>query len=271
MMLLRWNNAASKKMVRSLTIGMTIALTGVMLVNFMGSFLDHRPIEELSYYAVGGFFAALLFLALLAGITRVSYNIRTKAEMANYMLLPATKTEKLVAALLTQIIATACVFIFALILADAMQVIFSLLFTKTVTGSLVVATANSCWAAVENWLQIHGKDLLSTFTSLNMFLNLCAACLLFGCFFRRHQTIWAVAIIVGTPIVLSFALGIVMSFVFFSDSDVDALEGFFDNLSADALIVMYNIVVLAATLFMLWLSNRIYSRTQLMTNRFFNW
>ena len=201
---------------------------------------------------------AILFLLYASGVL---FTTKTRNEFANFMMLPATHAEKFCANIIYQTVIRFVCMIAAIMLADVVQAVISLITTHA-AYSLTLATVNVIFRSMTGteWVEgITGALLIhSTF-------------ILGGCFFRKRQTLFTILAWILIPLSVTFIVGFVgygvvsLADEFNYSITVEIIPGW--EKYAD---IAGYVIMVAWTVLNYWLSYRIFRRLQYINNRFIN-
>lgn len=201
---------------------------------------------------------AILFLLYASGVL---FTTKTRNEFANFMMLPATHAEKFCANIIYQTVIRFVCMIAAIMLADVVQAVISLITTHD-AYSLTLATANVLY---KNMTGLEGLHNIAGALSLH------STFILGGCFFRKRQMLFTLLAWIGIPLLIAIVVGL-MGYGVVSLADelnysitVEIIPEW--EKYADIAVTVINVAW--ATL-CYWLSYRIFRRLQYINNRFFN-
>ena len=203
----------------------------------------------------------MIAVLFILNASNILFTIRTRNEFVNFMMLPATHTEKFCSNFIFQTVIRFVCMIASIMLADALQAVISLIMTHD-AYSLTLATANVLYDTL-----IEGEGVKEIIKIL--FVH--STFILGGCFFRKRQALFTILAWILIP--LSVSVVVVLAcwgIVALADEcnysiTIEMLpewEKYVD-------IAGYTITV-AWSMLNYWMSYRIFRRLQFINNRFFN-
>lgn len=259
MKVLQWNILSNKREIRRSLTGMMTAFCIITAVYNITAWSVHTvqysdTTQAARLCLVGTGFAMLLWAS------QVCFNMATKTTFINYAMLPATNVEKYVANVLYQTVCRIAIVIAALIATDALQAIISLAMAGE-ANSLTMATMRDLGniADINNFAGGYATALFvhSTFV-------------LGATFFRRRQFLHTCLMWVALPFTLSLLFvsvaGLITQLYDSSQYDISLTLWFSPETYEELTIVG----VVAAACLCYWLSYRLFRRSQIINNKFFN-
>ena len=202
------------------------------------------------------FGAAIIYLLL--GASQVLYNMKTKSAFVSYAMLPATKGQKFLANIIYQTLVRLAIIIVALLMADALQIIVSLVRLGNF-GSLCAETCRILFG--------NGYELL---LSVLIMLLLHSTFTFGGCFFRKHPLLLTMLAWIIAPMALGLICGLLVNLANY----IAETAGYTVTLEwtpgkvASGWIVSAIVVAISAAFY--WMAYRSFCRLQVINNRFRN-
>lgn len=256
---LQWNIIGNKREIRRSFTGMVTAYCIITAANCLSAWCDSiapysNTLTSAKLCLVGTGFAMLFWAS------QVCFNMATKTTFINYAMLPATNAEKYVANVIYQTLCRIVIAMAAIIAADALQAIVSLLMAGD-ANSLTLCVMTSFKAIVQ-------ADGIYSLAMLAIFAH--STFVLGGTFFRRRQFLLTCLMWVAVPFITStlffLAAGVLHSLYDFSEYDI-SLTLWFSTETYDTILTLLQG---AATCLCYWLSYRLFRRSQVINNKFFN-
>lgn len=274
---LRWDLLSNKKTMIRYTVGMTFGLSLFylcMLVNIPRQM--HMGYDADGFYfdmATVTFGLACVFMALAP--TGMFEQMKTKLQRVAFLMLPASNVEKWVVRFLTVTLGAACMVAVAIVTADLIRFVFALFLTPGHYDSVIRHI----------WMEGFGTDgssvtINSTLMSVmagNVFLASWALLnhsfyTLGGALFRRH----ALLLTIASQFVIGFGLllaGAKAAFRYFENAANEGMNVNVDVVTdTEALTFVYVVsgVFVALSLLFYWLSYKVFTRMQVINNKWLN-
>lgn len=117
---INWNLTGAKRALRRETAGLIVAPSCIIIANCAAYWINKQPVDEGLHIAASITWFALFFLGANWG-ARFCFNMNTKQNALNYMMLPATNGEKYLANMFMQTIVRMVETAIAIIMADLIQ------------------------------------------------------------------------------------------------------------------------------------------------------
>lgn len=268
-MVLRWDILTNWQRHLGATAGLAIGLSiyCVLRLFSMRYWLNSTEVELASHQyqvSVCMFFSVIAFIAFYALASCIFNNMKTKLQRESFLMLPACNLEKFVARLLMMSIGVLVQLFAAVILADVIQFIFSFIITPDFHISIT-------WAVLSHIIStIHpfDNDWLKWITLYSFILFSHSFATLGGTFYRKLPVLLTAC----TGILLSMILGYIINklgeagvFDFFSHIN------FSNGSTADYCITITAFFVfLALAAFNYWASYKLFTRMQVICNKWIN-
>ena len=276
-MVLRWDLLTNRKSyfysIAGLAIGI-IMLSISMLYTFPHS---HYIVggDLGNYYEDGmtGFLATILIAFFFVSACNIFSNTKTKLQRESFMMLPANNLEKYAARFLMMSVGSILIMAIATLIADFVQFILSFFMTPGYHASIIGSSLRQIYEAATNtgdnpicilaWQYKIDAAILG-WSFLTMIYSFC---LLGGTFFRKQ------------PIILTAVSGIIIFMIIgYCGSELEEWGAFdfFKHLNYDnpgtslCIAIFWSVVFLALAAFSLWASYKLFTRMQVICNKWIN-
>ena len=276
-MVLRWDLLTNWKSyfysIAGLAIGI-IMLSISMLYTFPHS---HYIVErDLNYYyecRMTGFLAAIFILYIFISACNIFSNMKTKLQRESFMMLPANNLEKYAARFLMMSIGSIIMMLIATLIADFVQFVLSFFMTPGYHASIIGSSLSQIYKAATDagnnpisilaWQYKIDAAILG-WSFLTMIYSFC---LLGGTFFRKQ------------PIILTAVSGIIIFMIIgYCGSELEEWGAFdfFKHLNYDnpgtslCMAIFWSVIFLALAASSLWASYKIFTRMQVICNKWIN-
>ena len=276
-MVLRWDLLTNRKSyfysIAGLAIGI-IMLSISMLYTFPHS---HYIVggDLGNYYEDGmtGFLATILIAFFFVSACNIFSNTKTKLQRESFMMLPANNLEKYAARFLMMSVGSILIMVIATLIADFVQFILSFFMTPGYHASIIGSSLRQIYEAATNtgdnpicilaWQYKIDAAILG-WSFLTMIYSFC---LLGGTFFRKQ------------PIILTAVSGIIIFMIIgYCGSELEEWGAFdffkhlnYDNPSTSlCMAIFWSVIFLALAAGSLWASYKIFTRMQVICNKWIN-
>ena len=276
-MVLRWDLLTNWKSyfysIAGLAIGI-IMLSISMLYSFPHS---HFIVEgDLGNYYEGNmtvFLAAIVILFFFISPCNIFSNMKTKLQRENFMMLPANNLEKYAARFLMMSVGSILMMLIATLIADFVQFVLSFFMTPGYHASIIGSALSQIYKAATNT----GDNLIcilagqykidAAILGWSFLTMIYSFCLLGGTFFRKQ------------PIILTAVSGIIIFMIIgYCGSELEEWGAFdffkhfnYDNPGTSLCIaIFWSVVFLALAAFSLWASYKLFTRMQVICNKWIN-
>ena len=276
-MVLRWDLLTNWKSyfysIAGLAIGI-IMLSISMLYSFPHS---HFIVEgDLGNYYEGnmtGFLAAIVILFFFISPCNIFSNMKTKLQRENFMMLPANNLEKYAARFLMMSVGSILMMLIATLIADFVQFVLSFFMTPGYHASIIGSSLSQIYKAATNTGDnpiciLAGQYKIDAAILGWSFLTMIYSfCLLGGTFFHKQ------------PIILTAVSGIIIFMIIgYCGSELEEWGAFdffkhfnYDNPGTSLCIaIFWSVVFLALAAFSLWASYKLFTRMQVICNKWIN-
>ena len=272
-MVLRWDLLTNWKSyfysIAGLAIGI-IMLSISMLYSFPHSYFIVE--RDLNYYyecRMTGFLAAIFILFIFISACNIFSNMKTKLQRESFMMLPANNLEKYAARFLMMRIGSIIMMLIATLIADFVQFVLSFFMTPGYHASIIGSSLSQIYKAATDagnnlaWQYKIDAAILG-WSFLTMIYSFC---LLGGTFFRKQ------------PIILTAVSGIIIFMIIgYCGSELEEWGAFdfFKHLNYDnpgtslCMAIFWSVIFLALAASSLWASYKIFTRMQVICNKWIN-
>ena len=284
-MVLRWDLLTNWKSyfysIAGLAIGI-IMLSISMLYSFPHSyFIVERVLDYYYECRMTGFLSAIFILLFFVSASNIFGNMKTKLQRESFMMLPANNLEKYAARFLMMSVGSILIMVIATLIADFVQFILSFFMTPGYHASIIGSSLRQIYEAATNtgnnpncifarnpiyilvW-QYKIDEALLGWSFLTMIYSFT---LLGGTFFRKQ------------PIILTAVSGIIIFMIIgYCGSELEDWGAFdffkhldYDNPSTSlCMAIFWSVIFLALAAGSLWASYKLFTRMQVICNKWIN-
>ena len=276
-MVLRWDLLTNWKGYFYRTAGLAIGII-LLSISMLYSFPHSYFIVErdLNYYyecRMTGFLAAIFILFIFISACNIFSNMKTKLQRESFMMLPANNLEKYAARFLMMSIGSIIMMLIATLIADFVQFVLSFFMTPGYHASIIGSSLSQIYKAATDagnnpisilaWQYKIDAAILG-WSFLTMIYSFC---LLGGTFFRKQ------------PIILTAVSGIIIFMIIgYCGSELEEWGAFdfFKHLNYDnpgtslCMAIFWSVIFLALAASSLWASYKIFTRMQVICNKWIN-
>lgn len=276
-MVLRWDLLTNWKSyfysIAGLAIGI-IMLSISMLYTFP---LSHYIVggDLGNYYedSMTGFLATILIAFFFVSACNIFSNTKTKLQRENFLMLPANNLEKYAARFLMMSVGSILIMVIATLIGDFVQFTLSFFMTPGYHASIIGSSLRQIYEAATNTGDnpiciLAGQYKIDAAILGWSFLTMIYSfCLLGGTFFRKQ------------PIILTAVSGIIIFMIIgYCGSELEEWGAFdffkhfnYDNPGTSLCIaIFWSVVFLALAAFSLWASYKLFTRMQVICNKWIN-
>ena len=277
-MVLRWDLLTNWKSyfysMAGLAIG--IIMTSIsMLYNFPHSRVIGAGGDLSDYYrcSIVGFLAALFMLFIFISACNIFSNMKTKLQRESFLILPANNLEKYAARFLMMSVGSILIMVIAMLIGDFVQFILSFFMTPGYHASIIGSSLRQIYEAATD----AGNDPISVLAwqckadaalvGWSFLIMIYSFTLLGGTFFRKQ------------PIILTAVSGIIIFMIIgYCGSKLEEWGAFdfythlnYDNPGTSLCIaIFWSVVFLALAAVSLWASYKLFTRMQVICNKWIN-
>lgn len=281
--LLKWEMMTGRKDYMRFAIGIALTLTFLFCATIISLYFDDvngYPEDVMLGFKKGiamklSVFAWTVYLfAIFLGASFVFKNVATKQQRIAFFSLPASNLEKFLVRLLHVMIGYPLCFLVALAFADIMQLFLSFILLKGPDYSVVVESVTTLFTPIYNdingeiikgcLLFPNGFTLVGITESLSYFTFLAfnyAFWIFCGTLFRRNAWLLTLA----SQVVIGFVVIMILRVLCFP-----SVDNSLDESSALALAYLCIAIAWVVIALMYWGSYRLFSRMQVINNKWLN-
>ena len=277
-MVLRWDLLTNWKSyfysIAGLAIGI-IMLSISMLYSFPHSyFIVERALNYYYECRMTGFLAAIFILFIFISACNIFSNMKTKLQRESFMMLPANNLEKYAARFLMMSIGSSIMMLIATLIADFVQFVLSFFMTPGYHASIIGSSLSQIYKAATDATCNNPISILAwqckidaALVGWSFLIMIYSFTLLGGTFFRKQ------------PIILTAVSGIIIFMIIgYCGSELEEWGAFdffkhlnYDNLGTSlCMAIFWSVIFLALAASSLWASYKIFTRMQVICNKWIN-
>ena len=277
-MVLRWDLLTNWKgyfnRIAGLAIGI-ILLSIPMLYNFPHSHFIVEGRDLGNYYenSMTRFLAAIFILLIFVSASNIFGNMKTKLQRESFLMLPANNLEKYAARFLMMSVGSILMMLIATLVADFVQFILSFFMTPGYHASIIGSSLRQIYEAATNTGDnpiciLAGQCKIdAALVGWSFLIMIYSFTLLGGTFFRKQ------------PIILTAVSGIIIFMIIgYCGSKLEEWGAFdfythlnYDNPGTSLCVaIFWSVVFLALAAVSLWASYKLFTRMQVICNKWIN-
>ena len=276
-MVLRWDLLTNWKSYFYSNAGLAIGII-MLSISMLYSFPHSYFIVErdLNYYyecRMTGFLAAIFILFIFISACNIFSNMKTKLQRESFMMLPANNLEKYAARFLMMSIGSIIMMLIATLIADFVQFVLSFFMTPGYHASIIGSSLSQIYKAAtdagNNPISILAGQckIDAALLGWSFLIMIYSFTLLGGTFFRKQ------------PIILTAVSGIIIYMIVgYCGSKLEdwGAFDFYTHLNHDnpgtslCIAIFWSVVFLALAAFSLWASYKLFTRMQVICNKWIN-
>ena len=276
-MVLRWDLLTNWKSYFYSNAGLAIGII-MLSISMLYSFPHSYFIVErdLNYYyecRMTGFLAAIFILFIFISACNIFSNMKTKLQRESFMMLPANNLEKYAARFLMMSIGSIIMMLIATLIADFVQFVLSFFMTPGYHASIIGSSLSQIYEAATNTGDnpiciLAGQcKIEAALVGWSFLIMIYSFTLLGGTFFRKQ------------PIILTAVSGIIIYMIVgYCGSKLEdwGAFDFYTHLNHDnpgtslCIAIFWSVVFLALAAFSLWASYKLFTRMQVICNKWIN-
>ena len=276
-MVLRWDLLTNWKSYFYSNAGLAIGII-MLSISMLYSFPHSYFIVErdLNYYyecRMTGFLAAIFILFIFISACNIFSNMKTKLQRESFMMLPANNLEKYAARFLMMSIGSIIMMLIATLIADFVQFVLSFFMTPGYHASIIGSSLSQIYEAATNTGDnpiciLAGQcEIEAALVGWSFLIMIYSFTLLGGTFFRKQ------------PIILTAVSGIIIFMIIgYCGSKLEEWGAFdfFKHLNYDnpgtslCMAIFWSVIFLALAASSLWASYKIFTRMQVICNKWIN-
>ena len=277
-MVLRWDLLTNWKgyfnRIAGLAIGI-ILLSISMLYSFPHSyFIEEGDLGNYYECRMTGFLAAIYILLIFVSASNIFGNMKTKLQRESFLMLPANNLEKYAARFLMMSVGSILMMLIATLVADFVQFILSFFMTPGYHASIIGSSLSQIYKAATNTGDnpiciLAGQCKIdAALLGWSFLIMIYSFTLLGGTFFRKQ------------PIILTAVSGIIIFMIIgycgskLEDWGVFGVH-YYENYYSQAptlsmTTIFWSVVFLALAAFNYWASYKLFTRMQVICNKWIN-
>ena len=277
-MVQRWDLLTNWKDYFYRTAGLAICII-LLSISMLYSFPHSHFIVEggdlSNYYEcrMTGFLAAIFILLFFVSASNIFGNMKTKLQRESFLMLPANNLEKYAARFLMMSIGSIIMMMIATLIADFVQFVFSFFMTPGHHASIIGCFISQIYKTASNSCNnpisiLAGQCKIdAALLGWSFLIMIYSFCLLGGTFFRKQ------------PIILTAVSGIIIfTIIGYCGSKLEdwGAFDFYTHLNHDnpgtslCIAIFWSVVFLALAAFSLWASYKLFTRMQVICNKWIN-
>ena len=277
-MVLRWDLLTNWKSylysIAGLAIGI-IMLSISMLYNFPHSHFIVEGRDLGNYYedSMTGFLGTILIAFFFISACNIFSNMKTKLQRESFMMLPANNLEKYAARFLMTSVGSILIMMISILVADFVQFVLSFFMTPGYHASIIGSSLSQIYKAATNTGDnpiciLAGQcEIEAALVGWSFLIMIYSFTLLGGTFFRKQ------------PIILTAVSGIIIYMIVgYCGSKLEEWGAFdfythlnYDNPGTSlCTAIFWSVVFLALAAFSLWASYKLFTRMQVICNKWIN-
>ena len=286
-MVLRWDLLTNRKSyfcsIAGLAIGI-IMLSIPMLYNFPSSRVIRAGGDLSDYYrcSIVGFLAALFMLFIFISACNIFSNMKTKLQRENFLMLPANNLEKYAARFLMASVGSILIMLIATLIGDFVQFVLSFFMTPGYHASIIGSALSQIYKAATNtgnnpncifarnpiYILVWQYKIDEALLGGSFLIMIYSFTLLGGTFFRKQ------------PIILTAVSGIIIFMIIgycgnkleeWGVFGVHYYENYYSQAPTLSMTtIFWSVVFLALAAGSLWASYKLFTRMQVICNKWIN-
>lgn len=277
-MVLRWDLLTNWKSYFYSMAGLAIGIIMIsisMLYSFPHSYYIVEGGDLGNYYEVRmtGFLAAIVILFFFISACNIFSNMKTKLQRESFMMLPANNLEKYAARFLMASVGSILIMVIATLIGDFVQFVLSFFMTPGYHASIIGSFLSQIYEAAtdtgNNPISILAwhKNIDGALVGWSFLIMIYSFTLLGGTFFRKQ------------PIILTAISGIIIFMIIgYCGRKLEewGVFDFYTHLNYDnpvttlCLAIFWSVVFLALAAGSLWASYKLFTRMQVICNKWIN-
>ena len=276
-MVLRWDLLTNWKGYFYRTAGLAIGiilLSISMLYSFPHSyFIVERGLDYYYECRMTGFLSAIFILLFFVSASNIFGNMKTKLQRESFLMLPANNLEKYAARFLMMSVGSILVMLIATLIADFVQFVLSFFMTPGYHASIIGSSLRQIYEAATNTGDnpiciLAGQcKIEAALVGWSFLIMIYSFTLLGGTFFRKQ------------PIILTAVSGIIIYIIVgYCGSKLEEWGAFdfYTHLNHDnpgtslCIAIFWSVIFLALAASSLWASYKIFTRMQVICNKWIN-
>lgn len=266
-MVMRWDILTGWKHYAGICIGFIIAYSifslGILYTvrEATSLFLTENGKEQYFDHEAG-FFTAMTFIGIFVMAACIFKNMRTKTKRESFLMLPANNIEKYVSRFLMSSVGTLVLLAITLVVTDIIQLAFSFIFTPGFHVSITLAVLKHM-VTLPIFVRMAETDLVA----ICCFVFCHSFCTLGGTFYRKQAPLFTFVTGLLLMMVIGYALVLLAKTDLFETLHI-TING--DNSLLHIYTTIFCVIFLALAAFNYWASYKIFTRMQVICNKWIN-
>ena len=266
LMVMRWDVFTNYKTYLNTVLGMIFALLPVYILQLyqLSKQYQHLPPDaiKLGYLGISQYTLLIFSIAMYMMSTQIFMVMKTNGQREQFLMLPASNLEKYISRFLFSTLGAVAAMITAIVVADLAQLIFSFLLLPGHYQSVCLYTAALLWKIwtvfIEN-IDSTSSLMLSLFVvacvvGVHSFFILC------GTLFRKHTVVVSGILFIAMTYLVIYVIESVSG-----SMTTWLMHG--DSLLLDSLLIAAELLLAG---FQYWLSYKVFTRMQVICNKWIN-
>ena len=265
LMVMRWDVFTNLKTYLNMTLGMTFALLPILIMQlYQLSKQDQLSPDtiDLSYWGMSQYILFISSIAMYMMATQIFMVMKTNGQREQFLMLPASNLEKYISRFLFSTLGAAIAMLTAIVVSDFVQLIFSFLLLPGHHQSVCLSTVALLWKI---W-NVFIENIDSTRSLLlSLFIVVCVVCahsffILCGTLFRKHTVVVSGILFIAMTYLVIYVIESVSG-----SMTTWLMHG--DSLLLDSLLIAAELLLAG---FQYWLSYKVFTRMQVICNKWIN-
>lgn len=198
---LKWNIITNKRQLVRTALGLTAGFIIVAIVTMQLFWRNKVEVQAFEVQRIAAFYLVASGFFMLYSAARLNWNMLQKNDIINYMMLPATKTEKYLANLIYQIVTPIVAIVVAFLVSDVVQMILSYTMTESYYSHILKA-----FHVIGEFF--NEQDIFNAILPVALMIITHAFYAFGGTFFRRHNALLTTLCAIAIPLILSAVVGL---------------------------------------------------------------
>lgn len=276
-MVLRWDLLTNWKgyfyRTAALAIGIILLSISMLYNSPYSNYIEGGGLNVYYQRGMPRVLSAIFLLLFFVSASNIFGNMKTKLQRESFLILPANNLEKYAARFVMMSIGSILMMMIATLIADFVQFVFSFFMTPgyhaSIIGSCLSEIYNTATDANNNFICISAWQykIDAALLGWSFLIMIYSFCLLGGTFFRKQ------------PIILTAVSGIIIFMIIgYCGSELEEWGAFdffkhinYDNPSTSlCMAIFWSVIFLALAAFSLWASYKIFTRMQVICNKWIN-
>lgn len=264
LMVMRWDVFTNLKTYLNMTLGMTFALLPFFIMQLYQLSKQYQLFPDaidLSYWGMSQYVLMIFSIAMYMMATQIFMVMKTTGQREQFLMLPASNLEKYISRFLFSTLGAAVAMITAIVVADLVQLIFSFLLLPGHHQSVCLSTMALLWKIWTTFI-----ESIDSTGALLLFLLIVTCGVLVHSFFILCGTLFRKHTIVVTTILFIAMTYLVIYVIESVPGTITTCLNHGDNSWLFSLLI----AELLLGGFQYWLSYKVFTRMQVICNKWIN-